>query len=115
MDPTREGQEPRFEGATTSGPEVLQEQKPPAEMPGLSEGRIVHYVLQDGAHRPAIIVRNWNSPGGCCNMQVFLDGVNDEGITHVATDDARRGMQWCTSILYSAKPQPGTWHWPEMA
>jgi hypothetical protein len=80
-------------------------------MPGLIEGRIVHYVLPDRSHRPAIVVRNWHTPQGCCNLQVFLDGgdkgnrVDEEGVTG--------WMQWCTSVLYSAKPMPGTWHWTE--
>lgn len=101
MDQQNEEKGARFEGATTA-PKPQQEQKPAAEMPGLTEGRIVHYVLQDGSHRAAIVVRNWRTPGGCCNLQVFLDGEEIEG-----------GRAWRTSVLYSAKPQPHTWHWPE--
>lgn len=50
-------------------------------MEGLTEGRIVHYVLPDGnhegEHRPAIIVKVWNKTTGYVNLQVFVDGTND--------------------------------------
>jgi hypothetical protein len=67
-------------------------------MNGLIEGRIVHYVLPTGEHRPAIVVQVWRTfeqvdpnldPGltqelrlvppasGCSNLQVFTDRGND--------------------------------------
>lgn len=90
-------------------------------MKGLTEGRIVHYVLQEGPnagkHRPAIVtevkdpkaevVLHW------CNLTVFgipgdfdqtgLSGIYRPGNTFnvVATD-------WESPIHL-----PGTWHWPE--
>ncbi|MBN3993884.1 MAG: hypothetical protein HWQ36_26220 [Nostoc sp. NMS2] len=82
--------------------------------PGLTEGRIVHYVLPDGRSagqvRPAIVVRVWRdvSPDliaqGYSNLQVFTDGDNDY---------PGAGMTiWATSKVYSENHEPGTWHWP---
>jgi hypothetical protein len=86
-------------------------------MQGLTEGRIVHYVLSEndvpssnaGAHRPAIVVQDWDratgSDNGNANLVVFLDGSNDGVLSHLTL--------WATSRHYSEDPQPGTWHWPE--
>lgn len=85
-------------------------------MEGLTEGRIVHYVLNEGIskgqHRPAIVVRVWrtlpdNKPqdNGVCQLQVFTDAVND-------TLDP---VMWKTSIVHDASGKPGTWHWVEKA
>jgi hypothetical protein len=95
---------------------------------GLTEGRIVHYVMagQDapsaghqsvGQHRPATIVRTWDKESGCSNLIVFLDGSNDGhkykvehmGVAH----DEYRHTYWATSRMYSEGGEPGTWHWPE--
>ncbi len=86
-------------------------------MEGLSEGRIVHYVLPDGRSkgecRPAIVVRVWRNgsyppENGLCQLQVFTDGSNDG-------DDYQGGIVWRTSIIHSHENGPGTWHWPERA
>lgn len=87
-------------------------------MEGLTEGRIVHYVLPDGPHagehRPAMVVKVWRrgdgSPpaNGYSNLLVFMDGTNDGpqfgGCVH-----------WATSIEYSTEMRPRTWHWIEKA
>jgi hypothetical protein len=79
-------------------------------MDGLFEGRIVHYVMPNGDHRPAIVVRVWRGPcgeeSGCSNLQVFTDGRNDG-------PGFESGVHWATSVAYSDEPKPGTWHWPE--
>lgn len=87
---------------------------------GLIEGRVVHYVLNDGVsrgeHRPAVVVRVWrNADGlpqsnGICQLQVLTDDAND-GLPAVV---------WRTSVLYDAggrgtPPPEGTWHWIEQA
>jgi hypothetical protein len=84
-------------------------------MEGLTEGRIVHFILNKGRnigdHRPAIVVRVWRMAdgtpptNGCCQLQVFTDDTND-GLPCV---------MWETSILYDEKCGPGTWHWIEKA
>lgn len=101
----------------------------PDNIPGLIEGRIAHYVLEDGhckgEHRPAVIVKVWNANRtyGMVNMQVFTDGTNDGfkekhyapvGDKHVEfTFDQH--MLWRTSVHYSEDKEPGTWHWIERA
>ena len=93
-------------------------------MDGLTEGRIVHYVLNDGRskgeHRPAIIVSVWDQRSGSVNMTVFTDYVNDyPQYENENPDDpkpeGRRGTIWATSVLYSEDKELGTWHWIEAA
>jgi len=92
------------------------EQGPRGERPGLTEGRIVHFVLPNGHHRPAVVVRNWHEASGSCNLQVFLDGTNDlDAINNLTREEAERGIIWRTSMGYSEEPKPYTWHWPEKA
>jgi hypothetical protein len=86
-------------------------------MDGLTEGRIVHYVMPNGKHRPAIITKVWrvpDSPGpepilktpenGMSNMMVFADPGDDGG-----------GPQYSTSVIYAEEPLVNTWHWIEKA
>jgi hypothetical protein len=85
-------------------------------MEGLTEGRIVHYVIEDGRskgeHRPAIVVRVWRNgyQDGqgvpLIQLQVFTDQTND---------DFQTGTVWRTSVHYDAAATPGTWHWIERA
>lgn len=94
-------------------------------MDGLTEGRIVHYVMPDGEHRPAIVVRVWAASGTCegySNLQVFTDGRNDltasnvEFFGHGQEDSIAQGMVWRTSICNDEKAKkPDTWHWIEKA
>lgn len=86
-------------------------------MEGLTEGRIVHYVLPDGTsrgeHRPAIVVKVWRDISqyvteGRINIQIFTDFSNDG-------DQYASGQYWGTSVPYSETPEPGTWHWIEKA
>ena len=95
---------------------------------GLTVGRIVHYVLEDGRckgdHRPAIVVRDWKADNGLCQLQVFTDGSNDGfkdvHIFHLKNDERHEfhtvpNTVWRTSVHYSETMEPGTWHWPERA
>jgi hypothetical protein len=72
-----------------------------------SIGRIVHFVLPSGQHRPAIIVRVWGekpTEDSLVNLQVFSDGTNDK----------LKGTEWRTSVHQAeANKKPGTWHAPE--
>ena len=93
-------------------------------MDGLAIGRIVHYVMPDGKHRPAIVVNIWGE-SGMSNLQVITDGSNDLPYTPeekekfsnfgMDADAVRHGHIWKTSISFSEEPQPNTWHWPEKA
>lgn len=84
----------------------------PKAIEGLTEGRMVHYVLPDGIrageHRPAVIVKVWDHGQGTSNLQVFTDGRNDG---HSDMD----GLTWVTSVVYSEDKTPGTWHFIERA
>jgi len=77
---------------------------------GLTEGRIVHYVLEDGnfpgEHRPAIVVKVWDRENGTCNLRVFTDGPND-------FPDNLDGILHCASVLHDDDHEPGTWHFIE--
>jgi hypothetical protein len=107
-------------------------------MDGLTEGRIVHYVMPNGEHRPAIVVRVWRvqdykngqvvglphpPENGCCQLHVFTDGTNDvyqtapdgEPCNSWVVQEAAAGIMWASSVLYSQKPEPRTWHWIEKA
>lgn len=82
-------------------------------MDGLTEGRIVHYVMTNGEHRAAIVVKVWSKESGVSNLTVFTDWTND-----MKTSDGsplQSGDMWETSVLYSEEPKPGTWHWIERA
>lgn len=73
-----------------------------------SVGRIVHFVLQTGEHRPAIIVRVWDkvpTEQTAVQLQVFTDGCND-GLPDVV---------WKTSVCQDPTGQKlGTFHLPEL-
>src|SRR5260221_644908 len=92
----------------------IEETTVPVGMAGLTEGRIVHYVLPDGRskgeHRPAIIVKVWDAhrAQGTVNMQVFTDGSND--YLGKGQDGTWCFSLWKTSVHYSEEPKPGTWH-----
>jgi hypothetical protein len=87
-------------------------------MEGLTEGRMVHFVLPDGnntgEHRPAIVVKVWRNGSdtipddGSSNLQVFTDSLND-GTQYAG------GLVWRTSVSYDEAQKPGTWHWIEKA
>lgn len=84
-------------------------------MEGLTEGRIVHFVLDNGEHRPAIVVKVWRvndqpPSNGCCNLQVFT--VSD---TEKKYNDVLPPVMWKTSVVFTEEPTPGTWHWIEKA
>lgn len=81
-------------------------------MDGLTEGRIVHFVMPNGDHRPAIVVKVWNKESGLVNLQVFTDGLNDSPIH----SDESPGLMWATSITPDESGQRGgSWHWIEKA
>ena len=90
-------------------------------MEGLIEGRIVHYVLENGPsrgeHRPAIIVKVWEAhrEQGTINLQVFTDGNNDVDPREPQSVSYGKGIAWATSVPYSEEPKPRTWHWIERA
>lgn len=90
---------------------------------GLTEGRLVHYVLTEGPskgqHRPALVVKVWREGeasypphDGTVQLAVFMDGTNDYAYTTKDIDPLYGQMiQWKTSVLFDDKTfAPGTWH-----
>lgn len=81
-----------------------------APLTGVTEGRIVHFVLPNGlsagAHRPAIIVHVIDATQGYVNLQVFTDGSNDG-------KEYANGIHWATSVSHSDEHKPRTWHFIE--
>lgn len=86
-------------------------------MEKLTEGRIVHYILNNGEHRPAMVVRNWN--GEMANLVVFTDGSNDGSmVVSRGSSDLDTGLLlWRTSKHHAdvSLNQPDTWHFIEQA
>lgn len=94
--------------------------------PGLAVGRIVLYVMPDGAKRPAIVTHVWLNVSeelqkrGYCNVKVFPDGANDDAnIRQIfgAADggvlaDYRNGFQR-NSVVFDDTLRAGSIHWPE--
>jgi len=80
------------------------------DIPKVSVGRIVHFVLESPDHsgvhhhRPAIVVRAWNDD--MVQLQVFTDASNDGA-------QGGGGVVWQTSVHYSETHEPRSWHWPE--
>lgn len=83
---------------------------PPPPTTGVTEGRMVHYVISNGDHRPSVIVNAWKDQGyghGEVNLTVFLDWQNDLN---------PKGIDWQTSVPFDDdQKRPGTWHWIEPA
>lgn len=101
--------------AAITWPDLPEGNQPGVSVPpiiaGLTEGRIVHFVLPEGArfagqHRASMLVKVWDHHSGMANLLVFMDGVND------AYGD---NTVWFGSIYYSEAKEPGTWHWIEKA
>ncbi len=83
----------------------------------VSVGRIVHFVLAEGAIRPAIVVRALTPT--CANLQVFTDGDGDDSLLR-NNERASRGpgksarcVIWRTSVTEDPTGNRlGSWHWP---
>ncbi len=93
-------------------------------MEGLTEGRIVHYVMPDGRNRgedrTAIIVRVWRDgegkppANGVSQLAVFVDGTNDYDNLPMG-NSSFMPVVWKTSVVHSNEHEFGTWHWIEKA
>ncbi len=85
---------------------VYEEQGEPVGIPGLTAGRIVHYVFEDDTHRPAIITEVNDATTGNVNLIVFMDGQNDG----YPGDNC---IHWYRNTEYSEFNVLFTWHWIE--
>jgi hypothetical protein len=82
---------------------------PPAPIPGLTAGRMVHWVLPyRDAHRPAIITNVLDATDGTVNLVVFYDGEIDGRSPHNCSE-------WIFNVEYSEFNVVGTWHFIEKA
>ncbi len=85
-------------------------------MDGLSVGRVVHFLPNDGRNpgecRAATIVKVWNPPTGCSNLAVLYDGTNDLPDA-LASEQTQVSPRWRTSVNFDAEGKPYTWHWPQ--
>lgn len=74
-----------------------------------SIGRWVHYVLESGKHRPAVMVEVWSIE--VVNLQVVLDGGPASGNDG---DDYTSNLVWKTQVRQDEHSKSvGTWHWME--
>ena len=100
-------------------------------MPGLTEGRMCHYVAYNQRHLAAIII-GWQ---GGVDLAVFtnMENVNgNKAIRQIAWENVVKwlvlvrfhvlcriagnknfGVQFHECVAYSEEPVPGTWHWIE--
>lgn len=80
-------------------------------MQGLTEGRIVHFVMPqvteqgDSPHRPAVITEVLNRRTGIVNLTVFFNGPRD--------GQNLEALGWVPSVGFDPNGAPGTWHWIE--
>ena len=78
---------------------LAEEEKIEAEEQVPSIGRIVHFVMDDGQHRPAIIV------------QVFAGEQGEVGL--VVFEPATNPTNYLALIGFDPQGEVGSWHWPE--
>lgn len=73
-------------------------------MDGLTEGRIVHFVVKPDVHRAAIIVNIQDRYSGVCDLFVFS-----------MPQDERGGFFMHMGAWHNETKQVDTWHWIEKA
>lgn len=73
-------------------------------MDGLTEGRIVHFVVSPDQHRAAMVVNVQDKEKGLCDLFVFS-----------MPQDARGGFFMSIGVQYDDKKAVDTWHWIEKA
>jgi hypothetical protein len=83
------------------------EYQQPESLPGLLEGRIVHYVAYNGRHLAAIVIGHDGSKSySDADIALFTNMNNVNGSKSF-------GLQFHQDIPYSETKEPGTWHWIE--
>ena len=77
-----------------------------------SIGRVVHFVMLNGKHRPAFVTEVW--PNDMLNLQVMLDGPNDPSPHDEPNSEySTASCVWRGSIYHDESGTLNTWHWPE--
>lgn len=81
----------------------------PESLPGLIEGRIIHYVAYNGRHLAGMVIGHDGSQSySQADLVIFTNTGNVNGVKNF-------GMQFHSDVEYSKEPKSGTWHWPEKA
>ena len=81
----------------------------PDSLPGLIEGKCVHYVAYNGRHLAGLVIGHDASQSySKADLAVFTNMSNVNGVKNF-------GLQFHQDIEYSEEPKPGTWHWIEKA
>jgi hypothetical protein len=89
--------------------EIIPQTQIPDGMPGLIEGRIIHYVAYNYRHLAGIVI-GYDPAQSYSNADIVIF-TNMSNVNNVKNF----GMQFHTDIEYSEVPKPGTWHWVEKA
>lgn len=77
-------------------------------IPGLTPGRVVHWVKSEGEHRPAFVLNIADGAAGLINLVVLMDGANDG----YAADNC---AQWLEAVQFDPAGAVNTWHFIERA
>lgn len=77
------------------------------KMDGLTKGRNVHYVTDEGDHHAAIVTKIWDRDEGMVNLCVFAESGEPYARTSVRYAEADPDAH--------EKLPPYTWHWIEKA
>lgn len=81
----------------------------PDSLPGLTEGRCVHYVAYNGRHLAAMVIGHEPSASySNADLVVFTNMANVNGVKNF-------GVQFHQDVPHSEGAAPGTWHWIEKA
>lgn len=75
------------------------ERRAAAQQPSI--GRVVHFVLPSGAHRPADI------------LDVNADGSVALLVKTLYRDQVGQLLEWISARFDDTGTEPDTWHWPE--
>lgn len=92
-----------------AGKDLSMPEEQPASLPGLIEGRVIHYVAYNGRHLAGMVIGHNASEGySQADLVIFTNMSNVNGVKNF-------GMQFHSDVEYSASKLQGTWHWPEKA
>lgn len=86
-----------------------EEETKPDGMPGLIEGRIIHYVAYNGRHLAGMVIGHDSATSySDADLVVFTNMSNVNGVKNF-------GQQFHQDVKYSEELRPGTYHFVERA
>lgn len=88
----------------------------PRKLVGLVAGRLVNFVMADGAVRPLLIVNPWDGSGPVDGV-LFFAGAQDRArhVRPLSPGGSGHLPTFATLLLnvaHSHEPEVGKWHWP---